>query len=103
MGVQKKPEPSVISTSTAGGNDPSLLSLRTDKSSYSVPDDGRAITIETNRRHKSNSIDAASALSAASQTSLLIEYFEGARGSGNSPSHRPSVRVKVTPSARQKL
>jgi len=105
MGVGK-PESSVVSASTAGGNDPSLLSLRTDKSSYSVPDDGRAITIETNhqhRRQKSSNIDAQSALSQASQTSLLIEYFEGARGTGNSPAHRPSVRVKVTPSAQRKL
>ena len=105
MGANK-PESSVVSASTTGGHDPSLLSLRTDKSSYSVPDDGRAITIETNhhhRRQKSSNIDTASALSAASQTSLLIEYFEGARGIGNSPSHRPSVRVKVTPSAQRKL
>ncbi|KAF3933131.1 hypothetical protein ABW19_dt0202692 [Dactylella cylindrospora] len=101
MGLEK-PDPSVVSTSSVGG-DKSMLSLQTDKSSYSVPDDGRAITIETNKKHhKKASLDEQSAVSQGSQTSLLIEYFEGARGQGSTPSHRPSVRVKVTPSSHRR-
>ncbi|KAF3909641.1 hypothetical protein AA313_de0207232 [Arthrobotrys entomopaga] len=100
MGLEK-PDASVVSTSSVGG-DKSMLSLQT-KSSYSIPEDGRAITIETNKKshQKQPSADAASAVSQGSQTSLLIEYFEGARGQGSAPSHRPSVRVKVTPSSRR--
>ncbi|EWC46589.1 hypothetical protein DRE_04076 [Drechslerella stenobrocha 248] len=123
MGLEK-PDPSVVSTSSVGG-DKSMLSLQT-KSSYSIPDDGRAITIETNKRaHQKHqqqqqqqqqqqlqlqhllqqqqppqaNSDAQSIVSQGSQASLLIEYFEGARGQGSSPGHRPSVRVKVTPSS----
>ncbi|KAF3160081.1 hypothetical protein TWF225_007936 [Orbilia oligospora] len=102
MGLER-PDPSIVSTSSIGG-DKSMLSLQT-KSSYSIPDDGRAITIETNKKHHQKQIvdtDAASAVSQNSQTSLLIEYFEGARGQGSAPSHRPSVRVKVTPSSHRR-
>ncbi|KAK6513364.1 hypothetical protein TWF281_004993 [Arthrobotrys megalospora] len=102
MGLER-PDPSVVSTSSVGG-DKSMLSLQT-KSSYSIPDDGRAITIETNKKNHQKQImdaDAASAVSQGSQTSLLIEYFEGARGQGSAPSHRPSVRVKVTPSSHRR-
>jgi hypothetical protein len=60
-----------------------------EKSTYSLPEDGTPVTIRT-RGHKSN----------RSQTSLLIEYFEGGKpgpGSG-STERKPSVRVRLTPS-----
>ncbi len=72
---------------------------RTDKS-YEVPEDGSPITIPTNRRRK----DDDSSLSHdahQSQTSLLIEYFEGGKDSQLS-TRRPSVRVKVTPSSKSR-
>ncbi|KAF2278877.1 uncharacterized protein EI97DRAFT_372491 [Westerdykella ornata] len=70
------------------------LSTRTDKTSYSLPEDGTPVTISTVRR------DGALHKKHPSQTSLLIEYFEGAKGDGKSRS-RPSVRVRVTPSSRK--
>lgn len=63
------------------------------KSSYSLPDDGTPVTIKT--RHKHN----------RSQTSLLIEYFEGGKGTGSSgegSERKPSVRVRLTPSKNRK-
>ncbi|KAI8669370.1 hypothetical protein NCS57_00752000 [Fusarium keratoplasticum] len=59
------------------------------KSSYSIPEDGTPVTIAT--RHKASK----------SQTSLLIEYFEGGKpASGSASERRPSVRVRLTPSKR---
>ncbi|CAI6100563.1 unnamed protein product [Clonostachys chloroleuca] len=61
-----------------------------EKSSYSIPDDGTPVTIRT-RGHKASK----------SQTSLLIEYFEGGRssvGGSTSTERKPSVRVRLTPS-----
>ncbi|KAF2964751.1 hypothetical protein GQX73_g8818 [Xylaria multiplex] len=61
-----------------------------EESHYSLPDDGTPVTIRT-RGHKAN----------RSQTSLLIEYFEGGKSSpsGSRVSERkPSVRVRLTPS-----
>ncbi|KAI4716909.1 hypothetical protein E4T48_06862 [Aureobasidium sp. EXF-10727] len=75
------------------------LSRRTDQTSYSIPEDGSPITISTHKltskegprlRHGRNK----------SQTSLLIEYFEATKG--DKAKNRPSVRVKVTPSAHRK-
>lgn len=57
------------------------------KSSYSIPEDGTPVTIPT-RGHKANK----------SQTSLLIEYFEGGKSTGSGGERRPSVRVRLTPS-----
>lgn len=65
-----------------------------EKSSYSLPEDGTPVTIKT-RGHKSN----------RSQTSLLIEYFEGGKPSaagGSSGERKPSVRVRLTPSKHRK-
>lgn len=70
-----------------------------EKSSYSLPEDGTPVTIKT-RGHMSNK----------SQTSLLIEYFEGGKvtttpGSSGSAAHgdrKPSVRVRLTPSKNRK-
>lgn len=79
------------------------VSRRTDKSSYSLPDDGSPITISTRRRSHKKDEDDSSKLSRSShqsQTSLLIEYFEREKSSSRLQS-RPSVRVKVIPSGRK--
>lgn len=62
-----------------------------EKSSYSLPEDGTPVTIRT-RGHKANK----------SQTSLLIEYFEGGKVSSSSTDRKPSVRVRLTPSKKGK-
>jgi hypothetical protein len=71
------------------------LSARTDRTSYSIPEDGTPVTINTTKLprglHKKY----------PSQASLLIEYFEASKQDGPSRS-RPSVRVRVTPSLRKK-
>ncbi|KAK3365787.1 hypothetical protein B0T24DRAFT_400467 [Lasiosphaeria ovina] len=64
-----------------------------DKSSYSLPSDGTPVTIKTGHR------------ASKSQTSLLIEYFEGGKGtseSGSSEQRKPSVRVRLTPSSKHR-
>ena len=74
------------------------ISRRTDNTSHTVPDDGRPITITTSKKRR-----AGGKLSKSqhhSQTSLLIEYFEG--GKGQDITSRPSVRVKVRPSTSRK-
>lgn len=62
-----------------------------EKSTYSLPEDGTPVTIRT-RGHKANK----------SQTSLLIEYFEGGKVSSGSAERKPSVRVRLTPSKKGK-
>ncbi|KAK8241133.1 hypothetical protein IWZ00DRAFT_58879 [Phyllosticta capitalensis] len=69
------------------------ISRRTDRSHYSIPDDGTPVTIATkekglHHRHQS-------------QTSLLIEYFEAGK-TGDKVHSRPSVRVRVTPSSKHR-
>ncbi|KAL3479893.1 hypothetical protein BJX99DRAFT_54004 [Aspergillus californicus] len=79
------------------------ISRRTDKTSYSIPDDGSPVIIPTSRKHRSRGEDTKLSRSAHhSQTSLLIEYFEGGKGSGGAIVSRPSVRVRVTPSSGKK-
>lgn len=95
MGGNTVPEPSVLSSQ--GSYTATDISRRTDHTSYSIPEDGRAITIQTNRRRKKDA-DASTTLS-GTNTSLLIEYFENGKPNSGSPNRRPSVRVKVTPSA----
>ncbi|KAI9671964.1 MAG: hypothetical protein M1817_002305 [Caeruleum heppii] len=115
MGVEsrKPPLPAPTDPSTlesaaesATGTDLATdVSRRTEKSSYSVPADGSPITISTRRRKHDRAKDAESTLTRAShqsQTSLLIEYFEAGK-SGSNVQSRPSVRVKVTPSAARKI
>ncbi len=75
------------------------VSRRTDKTSHTVPDDGRPITITTGKKKRSTS-GKLSKSHHHSQTSLLIEYFGG--GKGQTITSRPSVRVKVTPSGSRK-
>lgn len=80
------------------------VSRRTDRTSYSIPEDGSPVTINTKKRKEKREREQEGTLaktSHQSQTSLLIEYFEG--GKGPSVHSRPSVRVKVTPSAARKI
>ncbi|TDZ53901.1 hypothetical protein CTRI78_v006702 [Colletotrichum trifolii] len=61
-------------------------------SHYSLPEDGTPVTIKT-RGHRPN----------RSQTSLLIEYFEGGKpGAPGSVDRKPSVRVRLTPSKKHR-
>ncbi|PGH20747.1 hypothetical protein AJ80_03507 [Polytolypa hystricis UAMH7299] len=78
------------------------ISRRTDRTSYSIPDDGSPITISTRRKPNRDREERTLSSSHHSQTSLLIEYFEGGKKAGNLSS-RPSVRVRVTPSAARKF
>src|SRR6266536_3277238 len=100
MGLEKgkgPPLPAPTETdSTTGGTE--LGSRITDNSNYTLPEDGSPVTIST--RRKKNEKDGPLA-SNKSQTSLLIEYFEGGKGS-QEHSRRPSVRVKVTPSSKSR-
>lgn len=105
MGLDKRmpplPAPTEESESTITKDEsdltPSDLSKPADEnSSYSLPEDGTPVTIKT-RGHQANK----------SQTSLLIEYFEGgkvsaAQGSGSRGDRKPSVRVRLTPSKNRK-
>jgi hypothetical protein len=74
------------------------ISRRTDRTSHTVPDDGRPITINTGKKRSTSG--KLSKSHHHSQTSLLIEYFEG--GKGQDITSRPSVRVKVRPSIARK-
>lgn len=97
------PTESLVDTtggSTTGTDLATDLSRRTDKTSYEIPDDGSPITVST-RRHQDRD-DKLSRSHRDSQTSLLIEYFEGGKESGGVVS-RPSVRVRVTPSGARKF
>ncbi|PWY95217.1 hypothetical protein BO94DRAFT_606437 [Aspergillus sclerotioniger CBS 115572] len=99
------PTESIVDTngSITGTDLATDISRRTDRTSYSIPDDGSPVTIPTRRKHRSRGDDSKlSRSSQHSQTSLLIEYFEGGKGSGSLTS-RPSVRVRVTPSSSRKL
>lgn len=100
-------ESSTLQTSGGSGEEADLatdVSRRTDRTSYSIPEDGSPVTIPTKKRRDSRDKGRESAFTHAShhsQTSLLIEYFEG--GKGPNVHSRPSVRVKVTPSAARKI
>ncbi|KAI9883179.1 MAG: hypothetical protein M1823_005054 [Watsoniomyces obsoletus] len=80
------------------------VSNRTDRTSYSIPEDGSPITISTRRKRgdregrDSHGSRPTRPTHHHSQTSLLIEYFEAGKVQS-----RPSVRVKVTPSAARKI
>ncbi|KAL8696637.1 MAG: hypothetical protein Q9224_002693, partial [Gallowayella concinna] len=110
MGV-KPPLPAPTESSTLQTSGGSLtgtdlatdISRRTEKTSISIPEDGSPVTITTKKRRENRDRSREHTLTKAShhsQTSLLIEYFEG----GKPPNlhSRPSVRVKVTPSAARK-
>ncbi|KAL3427770.1 hypothetical protein PVAG01_01279 [Phlyctema vagabunda] len=104
MGVESRragpplPAPTETDSTTVGTE---LDSKVTDKTTYSLPEDGTPVTIST--RRKKHDKDGLRGLTSnnKSQTSLLIEYFEGGKGS-QADSRRPSVRVKVTPSSKSR-
>lgn len=99
--VLPAPTDSSAVESNAGSVTPTELatdiSRMTDKTSHTVPDDGRPITINTGKKRSGGKLSKSHH---HSQTSLLIEYFEG--GKGQKVTSRPSVRVKVRPSATRK-
>ncbi|KAL8993635.1 MAG: hypothetical protein Q9169_006199 [Polycauliona sp. 2 TL-2023] len=111
MGVKPQlPAPTDSSTlQTSGGSVTGTdlatdISRRTEKTSISIPEDGSPVTVTTKKRRENRERDREHTLTKAShhsQTSLLIEYFEG--GKGPNVHSRPSVRVKVTPSAARKV
>lgn len=74
------------------------LSQRSDRTHHTIPEDGSPITISTAK--PTSKISRITKSTQNSQTSLLIEYFEA--GKGSDPSRRPSVRVKVIPSSKNK-
>ncbi|KAF1829203.1 hypothetical protein BDW02DRAFT_178819 [Decorospora gaudefroyi] len=109
MGLDTKrpPLPAPTEPSTLDSADDSNLrddvdtnvSTRTDKTSYSVPEDGTPITINTTTPTKHHG-GGVLHKKFPSQTSLLIEYFEAGKTEGKARA-RPSVRVRVTPSSRK--
>ena len=113
MGVETRkpplPAPTESSTlQTSGGSVTGTdlatdVSRRTDRTSYSIPEDGSPVTISTKKKKEKRDRENLGTLTRAhhSQTSLLIEYFEA--GKGPNVHSRPSVRVKVTPSAARKI
>lgn len=84
------PAPTETETSTPTELTTDVSKPDDDKSSYSLPEDGTPVTIRT-RGHKTN----------RSQTSLLIEYFEGSKANP-ATDRKPSVRVRLTPSKKSK-
>ncbi|KAI9735721.1 MAG: hypothetical protein M1818_006329 [Claussenomyces sp. TS43310] len=112
MGLELKksapplPAPTETETDTGSGMGTELatdLSRVTDKTSYSIPEDGSPVTIATRRKKEKHDKEAEGLTRTGhkSQTSLLIEYFEGGKGS-TVETRRPSVRVKVTPSGKSR-
>ena len=100
MGVDTRkapplPAPTETETTTPTELTTELSKPGDERSSYSIPDDGTPVTIRT-RGHRAD----------RSQTSLLIEYFEGSRSStkdsGSRSDRKPSVRVRLTPSRKNK-
>lgn len=89
------PAPTDISSSALGTSDDlaTEISRVTDRTSYSIPEDGSPVTITTKKIRGSKD---------QSQTSLLIEYFEGSKPGEGGVQARPSVRVRVTPSSSKK-
>lgn len=71
------------------------VTTRTDKSSYEIPEDGSPITIPFSKIAGKKEGNSGGRNRDKSQTSLLIEYFEGAQ-SGEKSRSKPSVRVKVS-------
>ncbi len=99
--VPPLPAPTETDSNTGGtaSGGTELESKLTEKSEYTLPEDGSPVTIATRRKRSEK--DGHGLNSNKSQTSLLIEYFEGGKGS-QAESRRPSVRVKVTPSSKSR-
>ncbi|KAK5129510.1 hypothetical protein LTR08_003201 [Meristemomyces frigidus] len=104
MGVDSRrpplpaPTESMGETSGAETEVATDVTRATDKTSYEVPEDGSPITISTQKITAGERGGRPGHRRQKSQTSLLIEYFEAGK-SGDKVRSRPSVRVKVTPSA----
>src|ERR1051326_7154172 len=102
MGVETRRPPLPAPTDISSADNASAVaddlatdvSRQTEKTSYSIPEDGSPVTINTRR------VREGTEAARQSQTSLLIEYFEGGKN-GDTPHSRPSVRVRVTPSSRK--
>jgi hypothetical protein len=103
MGVDsRKAPPLPAPTETDIGTDLATdLSRATEKTSQTVPEDGSPVTIPARKKKHDRDGESLTRASHQSQTSLLIEYFEGGKGS-QADSRRPSVRVKVTPSSKSR-
>lgn len=97
MGVDAKRVPPLPAPTETESPTPSELTnddvaqLPDEESHYSLPDDGSPVTIRT-RGHRAN----------RSQTSLLIEYFEGGKSVASGTERKPSVRVRLTPSKKHR-
>ncbi|TWU72391.1 hypothetical protein ED733_000697 [Metarhizium rileyi] len=85
------PAPTETDTTTPSELATDLSKPGDEKSSYSIPEDGTPVTIRT-RGHKASK----------SQTSLLIEYFEGGKSGSDGQERKPSVRVRLTPSKKSR-
>lgn len=70
------------------------LSIKTDRTHHTIPDDGRPITITTGSKTTGKIFKTDN----HSQTSLLIEYYEA--GNSTNSGQKPSIRVKVHPSSK---
>ncbi|KAK4540382.1 hypothetical protein LTR36_009239 [Oleoguttula mirabilis] len=107
MGVDSRrpplpaPTESMDETSGADTEVATTVTRATDKTSYEVPEDGSPITISTQKVTSGREGGRPGHHRQKSQTSLLIEYFEASK-TGDKVRSRPSVRVKVTPSAARK-
>ena len=103
MGVDsKKAPPLPAPTETDTGTDLATdLSRVTEKTSHTLPEDGSPFTIPGRKKKHDRDGESVNRASHQSQTSLLIEYYEGGKGS-QTDSRRPSVRVKVTPSSKSR-
>ncbi|KHN96641.1 uncharacterized protein MAM_05584 [Metarhizium album ARSEF 1941] len=89
--VPPLPAPTETDTTTPSELATDLSKPGDEKSSYSIPEDGTPVTIRT-RGHKASK----------SQTSLLIEYFEGGKTGSGGQDRKPSVRVRLTPSKKSR-
>ena len=68
------------------------VSRRTDRSSYSVPEDGEPLRLRTEKPSLGTS---------NSENSLLIEYYDISK-SADSDTKKPTIRVKVTPHGKKR-
>lgn len=77
------------------------VTTRTDKSSYEIPEDGSPITIPTQKIASKKEGAFGGHQRDKSQTSLLIEYFEGSNTAEKTRS-KPTVQVKVSQSSKKR-
>ena len=99
MGVKdsRKGPPLPAPTETNSTEGGSIVDSKTE--TYSVPEDGSPITLSTRRKKAKDGPSESS--HNRSQTSFLIDFFEGGK-SHKEDQRKPSVRVKVTPSSKSR-